>query len=133
MTDNAEILVSSPDAHCDILLTEYKQAGVMPNGFYDMAYNEETRRMIWAGQSPDGRKWDENMPDGQPAMPWNGSSDTRVPVVDGVINDTVDLLTAAFRKAELRANTVNPVFRLTGLNSGSTYYLTVDYGVPEIQ
>ena len=64
--------------------------------------------MIWAGQSPDGRKWDENMPDGQPAMPWNGSSDTRVPVVDGVINDTVDLLTAAFRKAELRANTVNP-------------------------
>lgn len=108
MTDNAEILVSSMDAHVDILLTEYKQAGVLPNGFYDMAFNEEMRRMIWAGQSPDGRKWDENMPEGQEARPWNGSSDTRVPVVDGVVNFATVLLTAAFRKAELRANTVNP-------------------------
>lgn len=108
MNEDSEILVNSPDAHVDILLTEYKQAGVMPNGFYDMAYNEETRRMIWAGQSPDGRKWDERMPEGQPARPWDGSSDTRVPVVDGVVNDVVDILTAAFRKAELRATTVNP-------------------------
>jgi hypothetical protein len=107
MKDDAEILVSSPDAHVDILFTEYKQAGVMPNGFYDMAFNEETRRMLWAGQSPDGRRWDENMPEGQPALPWDGSSDTRVPLVDGIVNDDTALLTAAFRKAELRANTVN--------------------------
>ena len=107
MKDDSEILVGSPDAHVDILLTEYKQAGVMPNGFYDMAFNEETRRMLWAGQSADGRKWDENMPEGQPALPWNGSSDTRVPMVDGVVNDDTALLTAAFRKAELRATTVN--------------------------
>jgi len=107
MKDDSEILVNSLDAHVDILLTEYKQAGVMPNGFYDMAFNEETRRMIWAGQSPDGRKWDENMPEGQEAKPWNGSSDTRVPAVDGIVNFSVDLLTAAFRKAELRGTTVN--------------------------
>lgn len=92
----------------DILLTEYKQSGVMPNGFYDMAFNEETRRMIWAGQSPDGRKWDENMPEGQPAKPWNGCSDTKVPGVDAIVNDDVAMLTAAFRKAEFRASTVNP-------------------------
>ena len=55
----------------DILLQEFKQAGIMPNGFYDMAFNEESRRMIWAGQSPDGRKWDESMPEGEPAKPWN--------------------------------------------------------------
>jgi hypothetical protein len=121
MTDDAEILVNSPDAHVDILLTEYKQAGVMPNGFYDMAYNEETRRMIWAGQSPDGRRWDENMPEGEPAQPWNGSSDTRVPVVDGVVNFGVVLLTAAFRKAELRATTVNS--DLADLSSGLSDYL----------
>ena len=107
MSDDSEILVSSMDAHVDILLTEYKQAGVMPNGFYDMAFNEETRRMIWAGQSPDGRKWDERMPEGQQAMPWDGCSDTRVPVVDGIVNFAVVLLTAAFRKAELRATSVN--------------------------
>jgi hypothetical protein len=121
MTDDAEILVNSPEAHVDILLTEYKQAGVMPNGFYDMAYNEETRRMIWAGQSPDGRRWDENMPEGEPARPWNGSSDTRVPVVDGVVNFGVVLLTAAFRKAELRATTINS--DLMELSSGLSDYL----------
>ncbi len=107
MKDDSEILINSLDAHVDLLLTEYKQAGVMPNGFYDMAFNEETRRMIWAGQSPDGRKWDELMEEGKKAMPWNGSSDTRVPGVDGVVNFMVALLTAAFRKAELRATTVN--------------------------
>lgn len=109
MQDNedSEILVNSPDAHVDILLQEYKQAGVMPNGFYDMAFNEETRRMIWAGQSPDGRRWDENMPEGQQALPWDGAADTRVPLVDGVVNDDTALLTAAFRKAELCATTVN--------------------------
>ena len=107
MNEDPEILVNSPDAHVAELVKEYKQAGVLPNGFYDMAFNEETRRMIWAGQSPDGRKWDRNMPEGELAMPWNGSSDTRVPVVDRVTNDDVALLTAAFRKAELRATTVN--------------------------
>lgn len=105
--DDAEILVSSLEAHVEILLTEFKQAGVMPNGFYDVAFNEESRRMIWAGQSPDGRKWDENMPEGQPALPWNGCSDTRIPMVDGIANDDTAILTAAFRKAELRATTVN--------------------------
>jgi len=105
--DDSEILVTSLDAHVDLLLTEFKQAGVLPNGFYDVAFNEETRRMLWAGQSPDGKKWDENMPEGQPALPWNGSSDTRVPLVDTVVNDDTAVLTAAFRKADLRATTVN--------------------------
>ena len=105
--NDKEILVNSPEPHVDILLQEYKQAGVMPNGFYDMAFNEETRRMIWAGQSPDGRRWDQNMPEGQEALPWDGAADTRVPLVDGVVNFAAVLLTAAFRKAELRATTVN--------------------------
>jgi hypothetical protein len=119
--DDSEILVTSPGVHVDILLTEFKQAGVMPNGFYDVAFNEETRRMLWAGQSPDGRKWDENMPEGQPALPWNGCSDTRVPLVDAVVNDDTAILTAAFRKAELRATTVN--WRNVPMVAGISDYL----------
>lgn len=119
--DESEILVSSPDAHVDILLTEFKQAGVMPNGFYDVAFNEETRRMLWAGQSPDGRKWDENMPEGQLALPWNGCSDTRVPLVDSVVNDDTAVLTAAFRKAEFRATTVN--WQTVPITAGISDYL----------
>jgi cell fate (sporulation/competence/biofilm development) regulator YlbF (YheA/YmcA/DUF963 family) len=119
--DDSEILVTSLDAHVDILLTEFKQAGVMPNGFYDVAFNEETRRMLWAGQSPDGRKWDENMPEGQPALPWNGCSDTRVPLVDSVVNDDTAVLVAAWRKADLRANSVN--WDNLDLTSGISDYL----------
>lgn len=106
-TEDPEVLIHSLDAHVDLLLAEFQQAGVTPAGGYDTAFHEDTRRMVWPGQSPDGRKWDENMEKGEPARPWNGSSDTRVPVVDGIINFSVALLTAAFRKAELRASTVN--------------------------
>lgn len=54
-----------------------------------------------------------------------------VPVIStsAVINVPASVLwTDSFR-----ANTVNPIFRLTSLNTGATYYLTVDYLVPEIQ
>jgi len=103
-----EQLVHDEGPNVDLLLQEYKQAGVMPNGWYDLAFNEETRRMIWAGQSPDGRKWDENMPEGEPARPWNGCSDTRVPMVDSVANDDTAMLKSAFKKAELRATAMDP-------------------------
>lgn len=106
--DNSEILVNDPAPNVDVLLQEFKQAGVLPNGWYDIAFNQEKRRMIWAGQSPDGKRWDENMPEGQPALPWNGCSDTRVPVVDSVVNDDTALLKTAFWKAELRATAVDP-------------------------
>lgn len=106
--ENEEVLINHEGPCVELLLEEYKQAGVLPNGFYDVAYNQETRRMIWGGQSPDGRKWDENMPEGELARPWNGCSDTRVPLVDGVCNDETALLCAGFERAELRASAVDP-------------------------
>jgi hypothetical protein len=108
MKNNVEVLVNDPAANVDVLLQEFKQAGVMPNGCYDIAFNQEKRRNIWAGQSPDGRKWDENMPEGDHARPWNGCSDTRVPMVDSVCNDDTAILCTAFDKGELRATAVNP-------------------------
>jgi hypothetical protein len=121
MSEDSEVLINDPAPNVDVLLAEFKQAGVMPNGWYDIAFNQEKRRMIWAGQSPDGRKWDENMPEGAPAMPWNGCSDTRVPTVDSVCNDDTAVLCAAFDKAELRATTVNP--DRTELAAGVSAYL----------
>jgi hypothetical protein len=108
MSEDSEILINDPAPNVEVLLKEFKQAGVMPNGWYDIAFNQEKRRMIWAGQSPDGRKWDENMPEGEPARPWNGASDTRVPMVDSVCNDDTAILCTAFDRGELRAAAVNP-------------------------
>ena len=107
--DSVEILVvDDGKPHVGELLEEFKQAGVMPNGFYDIAVNQEVRRMIWAGQSPDGRKWDEMMPEGEPARPWDGASDARVAMVDMVCNADTAVNCAAFQKAELRATALDP-------------------------
>jgi len=62
---------------------------------------DETRYMRWGGQSDDGKKHDENLPEDKPAFPWDGASDTRVPLVDSIINDCVDILTVGTQRAVL--------------------------------
>jgi hypothetical protein len=62
---------------------------------------DETRYMRWGGQSDDGKKHDENLPEDKPAFPWDGASDTRVPLVDSIINDCVDMLSVGNQRATL--------------------------------
>ena len=57
---------------------------------------EATRYMVWSGQSKDGRKWDENQPQGKEAEPYDGASDCQVPTADDVVNWLVSVLTTAF-------------------------------------
>lgn len=108
MNDQSEILASDAQPHVDLLLQEFKVAGALPTGWNDVALNQESRRNLWAGQSADGRKWDAHMPNGEPAKPWDGASDTRVPLVDSVCNGDVAVNSAAFHKGELRAEAVDP-------------------------
>jgi len=44
--------------------------------------NYNTRYCVWAGQSPDLKKWKKNMPAGQEVVPWEGATDSRVYLVD---------------------------------------------------
>jgi len=64
---------------------------------------ERTRYAYWDAQSPDGKKWDENMSEGKRAFPFNGSSDTRIRLADEIIQDRVDTLKAAFARAQFVA------------------------------
>jgi hypothetical protein len=105
---DSDKLITSGEPNVDLVLQEYQQASPLGEGLFDANYCENVRRNLWPGQSPDGRRWDEWSPDGEPAQPWNGASDTRVAGVDGTINDAVALGMAAFRRAEIRADTVNP-------------------------
>lgn len=106
--ENDDTLNSSPDPQVKLLLQEYVQATPLGEGLFDANFCEAARRNVWPGQSPDGRKWDEWSPDGEPVMPYDGASDCRPFTSDGVINDHVALGMAAFRRGELRADTVNP-------------------------
>lgn len=91
-------LVYSTGPELTELLAEYGRAGLW-GGLGTTERNEERRLMVWDGQSDDGRKWDENQSDGEPAKPWDGAADTRVPLCDEVINEQVATCVAAFGRA----------------------------------
>jgi len=61
---------------------------------------------LWEGQSEDGRKYDDVL--GTQALPFNGSCDLRVPLLDGVIEDIKDLVQLLFFRAQLQALPVEP-------------------------
>jgi hypothetical protein len=65
------------------------------NSLAERQYSEDARYCRWEGQSPDGRKHRDDMPDEEEPFPWEGASDARVRLVDDVINDQVILLVAA--------------------------------------
>lgn len=62
---------------------------------------QDTRFCVWPGQSEDGRKHKEDL--GVDAFPFEGASDRRVMLVDALINEDVEILTAAFWGAKLKA------------------------------
>jgi len=66
--------------------------------------NEETRFCQWDGQSTDGKKWTANTSSGKQAFPWDGASDTRIPLADEVVNGLVDLTTTAFWRSMIKVS-----------------------------
>ena len=67
---------------------------------------EDTRYMKWSGQSADGKKWSKNLSEGEQAFPFDGSSDTRIPLADQIINDCVDMLATSHSRANLAVSGV---------------------------
>lgn len=63
---------------------------------------DNVRLTRWDGQSDDGKKHSENLNEGKQAFPWEGASDTRIPLADSIINDCVDVLTTAASRATLK-------------------------------
>jgi hypothetical protein len=75
------------------------------NEGYSMAkvsQSDDIRLTRWSGQSDDGKKHSENLTEGKQAFPWEGASDTRIPLADSIINDCVDVLTTSSSRATLK-------------------------------
>ena len=64
--------------------------------------SDNVRFCVWPGQSDDGKKWSANLANGSQAFPWDGASDTRVPLADSIVNDLVDILGTAHTRAQVR-------------------------------
>lgn len=106
-TDN-DYLASQPDKPKLVdLLDDYDQS------FSDFRNNsmeklDDIRFTRWPGQTDDGKKHDS---DDKQAFPWEGASDSRINLVDEIINWQVDLCMAAFARAEVK---------VVGIETGDT-------------
>lgn len=60
----------------------------------------------WEGQSPDGRKHREVL--GEEPTPFNGASDLRVPLLDGLVQDMKDTVHLLFFRASVQALPIEP-------------------------
>ena len=63
--------------------------------------NRRERFNEWAGQSGDGKKWKKNT--GANVVPFDGASDSRVPLVDSYVQEDVDMLMTSLRQMKVTA------------------------------
>jgi hypothetical protein len=87
------------------LLSEYEDAVSSSLSVNSVALDERRRLMVWDRQSEDGRKWDDDSENGE-VLPWNGAADTRVPLIDEVIQERVAVRCAAARRAQVQVSGV---------------------------
>ena len=86
---------ATPDVQ--LLLEEYDNAWTQDRaGIEWISRAEDVRYARWAGQTYDGKKHAEAMPEGRPALPYENAPDCRIHLVDDAINGLVDLLFASF-------------------------------------
>lgn len=85
---------------------------------------ENVRFCRWAGQTDDGKKWND-AGRGKPAFPWDGASDTRIPLADEVVNGLVDLCSTSFWRSMLRVSPTN----ISQLDQAVTAHNLMDWTV----
>lgn len=121
MPQETETLATSTDeTGLTYLLQEFRSCGLGSDYWNKQVNADDTRLARWDGQSDDGKKWDNNLPDGQPAFPWNGASDVRCYQADEVINEGVAINTSAFWRADIRVEGVE-VDDISGASSATRF------------
>ena len=85
---------------------------------------ENVRFCRWAGQTDDGKKWNDTGRN-KPAFPWDGASDTRIPLADEVVNGLVDLRSTSFWRSMLRVSPTN----ISQLDQAVTAHNLMDWTV----
>jgi hypothetical protein len=106
-------------------LTEELRRSATDYGVFARVENAENVRYCrWPGQTDDGKKWNDANRN-KPAFPWDGASDTRIPLADEVINGLVDLCSTAFWRSMLRVSPTN----ISQLDQAVTAHNLMDWTV----
>lgn len=84
------------------LFSEYQRSTQNGGNTANIAENDDIRLARWAGQTDDGKKHSENLPEGQPAFPFEGASDVRCRLVDRTINELVSMMMTTFDRCQIK-------------------------------
>jgi hypothetical protein len=84
-----------------------------------LSNSDDIRFCRWSGQSDDGKKHSENLPNNRQAFPFEGASDVRNRLVDATINELSCLLTTSFERSQLSvtATEFNDMAAASGANT----------------
>ena len=102
METNDKIAQASDTPDVQELAKEYSRSLNEGYSLERVTELDDVRFTRWASQSDDGKKHGVNMKEGAQAFPWDGASDTRIPLADSIINDMVDILSTASSRATLK-------------------------------
>lgn len=103
--DKLAFVTDKPDIN--YLISEYERSIYNGGNIDRFNENDSIRLARWEGQSSDGKKWSNQMQDGQQAFPFEGASDVRVRMVDAIIKELTSIAMTAFQRAQIRVSGVD--------------------------
>lgn len=98
-TDKLAFYTAEPDVN--ELSSELTRSLYTTSDFERLNNADDIRFCRWAGQSDDGKKHSENLPNNQQAFPFEGASDVRTRLVDSTINELATMLTTSFERSQV--------------------------------
>ena len=97
-----QLVYASETPDIPYIYSEYQRSTQNGGNTANIAENDDIRLARWAGQTDDGKKHSENLPDGQSAFPFEGASDVRCRLVDRTINDLVAMMMTTFDRCQVK-------------------------------
>ena len=97
-----QLVYASETPDIPYIYSEYQRSTQNGGNTANIAENDDIRLARWAGQTDDGKKHSENLPDGQAAFPFEGASDVRCRLVDRTINDLVAMMMTTFDRCQVK-------------------------------
>ena len=96
-----QLLYASKEPNIQSLHAELSRSYLFGANVTELNLNDDLRFCRWNGQTSDGKKFSKNRDEDDPALPFEGASDTRVRLIDRVINEQVSLWMNALKNAKL--------------------------------
>jgi hypothetical protein len=95
------LLIESDKPNVPELINELSRSYLFGANTTELNDNDDIRYCRWNGQTSDGKKFSENRDEDDPALPFEGASDSRIRLIDRVINEQVALWMNSLKGSKL--------------------------------